>query len=77
MYLAHLTVAKYAKVFQCPHTYKSMGLRSGERGVCTSKTKYGNILTQNVLPRFRVGNSLMKFVQVVYIHLLVSYIVYF
>ena len=47
MYLTFLTVAKYARAFQSPHTQKSMGVRSGERGGCTSKTKYGNILTWN------------------------------
>ena len=68
MYLTLLTVATYARVFQCPHTQKSMGMRSGERGGCTSKTKYGNILIWNFFPRVGVENSLMKFVQVVYIH---------
>jgi hypothetical protein len=61
MYLTFLTVAKYATVFQCPHTQKSLGVRSGERGGCTLKTKYGNILTWNFFLSFGVDNHSWSF----------------
>jgi len=35
---------KISRIFKCPHRQKSGGLSSPERGGCTSKTVYGNVL---------------------------------